>query len=146
MSVTNGNPIPPIGHRKPTPDGSAPDGSEIRLLVDANQGAVKSSLVEVTLAPGEVTRPVRHRTVEEIWYVLEGKGQVWRCPSDAVPESVAAIPVSPGDGLAIPTGLSFQFNADPEIPLRFLCYTTPPWPGEAEAVPMEHGGLGDATV
>jgi len=146
MSATDGNAVPPLGHRNPTPDVTAPDGSEIRLLVDTSQGATKSSLVEVTLAPGEVTRPVKHRTVEEIWYVLEGRGQVWRCPPDAAPESVAAVSVSPGDALAIPTGWSFQFSADADNRLRFLCHTTPPWPGEDEAVSMEHGGLGDATV
>ncbi|MBC8280366.1 MAG: cupin domain-containing protein [Chloroflexi bacterium] len=146
MSATNGNSVPPLGHRSPTPDTTAPDGSEIRLLVTDTEGATKSSLVEVTLAPGEVTRPVKHRTVDEIWYVLEGNGKVWRCPTDAAPETVAAVPISPGDALVIPTGWSFQFSAEDQNELRFLCHTTPPWPGEDEAVPVEFGGLGDATV
>ena len=115
-------------------------------MVDSRQGAVKSSLVEVTLGPGEVTHPVRHRTVEEIWYVLEGAGKVWRCPPDAAPETVSPVDVSPGDALVIPTGWIFQFSAGSSSALRFLCHTTPPWPGENEAGQVERGGLGDATV
>lgn len=146
MSTSNGSPVPPKGHRSPTPDVSAPDGSEIRFLVGVNQGATQSSLVEVTLGHGEVTRPVSHRTVEEIWYVLEGTGKVWRCPPDAAPESIAPVDVAPGDALVIPAGWRFQFSADSGRALRFLCHTTPPWPGDDEAVPAEQGGLGDATV
>ncbi|PKB71836.1 MAG: hypothetical protein BZY87_03550 [SAR202 cluster bacterium Io17-Chloro-G6] len=138
--------MPPIGRRSRTPDAAAPDGSEISLLVDSLQGATKSSLVEVTLGPGGVTRPVRHRTVEEVWYVLEGAGRVWRCPPDTAPAIFPPMDVVPGDALVIPTGWSFQFNASPDGHLRFLCHTTPPWPGDDEAVPAEPGGLGEATV
>ncbi|MEE8465890.1 MAG: hypothetical protein V3S68_05380 [Dehalococcoidia bacterium] len=53
MSETDANPVLPLGRRRPSPDVAAPDGSEIRLLVDARQGAVRSSLIEVTLGPGE---------------------------------------------------------------------------------------------
>ena len=146
MSESNANPALPLGRRSPSPDITAPDGSEIRLLVDCRQGAVKSSLVEVTLGPGEVTRPIRHRTVEEIWYVLEGTGKVWRCPPDADPETVSPVDVATGDALVIPIGWRFQFSAGASSALRFLCHTTPPWPGENEAVQVEWGGLGEATV
>lgn len=146
MSASNGNPIPPVGRRQTSPDVIAPDGSEIRLLVDSRQGAVKSSLVEVTLGVGEITRPVWHRTVEEVWYVLEGTGKVWRCPPDTPPESAYIADVSPGDVLVIPTGWRFQFSAEPSNPLRFICHTTPPWPVEDEAVPAEQDGLGEETI
>ena len=66
MCASNSSPVIPLGHRSPSPDVTAPDGSEIRLLVDSRHGAVKSSLVEVTLGPDEITRPVWHRTVEEV--------------------------------------------------------------------------------
>ena len=114
MSASNTGLVPPIGRRSPSPGVTAPDGSEALLLVDSHQGAERSSLIEVSLGPGEVTRLVSHRTVEEIWYVLEGAGKVWRCPPDRA--------------------------------LRFLCHTTPPWPGEDEAVAAEGSGLGEATV
>ena len=142
-----GNPQPlPLSRRAPLPDATAPDGSEIRLLADERHAAAKSSMVEVTLPAGQISRPVYHRTVEEIWYILEGEGHVWRCPPDADPASVPSQFVSPGDALVIPTGWRFQFAASPAAGLRFLCHTTPPWPGEREAAPAEHGGLGEATV
>lgn len=116
-------------------DAIAPDGSRIRLLVtDARQ----ASLVEVTLPAGDVSRPVRHRTVEEIWFFLEGRGRAW--VDGEIHE------VGPGSRLVIPTGRPFQFAAGPEGPLRFLCYTSPPWPGPEEAVSVEVSGLGPATV
>ena len=71
---------------------------------------------------------------------------VWRCPPEVDAASVPPQPVSPGDALVIPTGWRFQFAAGPDAPLRFLCHTTPPWPGEDEALPAERGGLGAATV
>ena len=144
--------IPAPNRRAAQADATAPDGSEIRLLADGRHAATKSSMVEVTLPAGQVSRPVYHRTVEEIWYILEGEGQVWRCPPAMVSLSTrasASVPpqaVSPGDALVIPTGWSFQFAAGPGGPLRFLCHTTPPWPGEDEALPAERGGLGEATV
>ena len=145
--------IPVPSRRAAQPDATAPDGSEIRLLADGRNAATKSSLVEVTLPAGQVSRPVYHRTVEEIWYILEGEGRVWRCPSAMVslsnhaePASVPSRAVSPGDALVIPTGWRFQFAASPEGPLRFLCHTTPPWPGKDEAVGVERGGLGEPTV
>jgi mannose-6-phosphate isomerase-like protein (cupin superfamily) len=84
--------------------------------------------------------------VEEVWYVLEGRGQVWRCPPDAEPKSVPPLSVGTGDALVIPAGWSFQFSAAHNTALRFLCVTIPPWPGEDEAVPVLEGGLGPPTV
>ena len=137
---------PPPNRRADRPDATAPDGSEIRLLIDERHAADRSSMVEVTLLAGQVSRPVYHRTVEEIWYILEGEGQVWRCPLDADAASVPPQPVSHGDALVISTGWRFQFSAAPDAPLRFLCHTTPPWPGEDEAQPADYGGLGQPTV
>ena len=116
------------------PDAIAPDGSEIRLLVTG----ARASLVEVTLAAGAISRPVRHRTVEEIWFFLEGSGRVW------VGDQVTA--VEPGARVVIPTGVAFQFAAAVAGQLRFLCYTSPPWPGADEAETVAAGGLGAATV
>ena len=58
-------PNPPLGRRANNPDTIAPDGSEIRFLVDQRHGAKGASVVQVTLGAGQVSRPVRHRTVEE---------------------------------------------------------------------------------
>ena len=59
-------------------DTLAPDGSEIRLLSTTSRG----SMVHCTLNPGETSAAVAHRTVEEVWYFLEGTGQVWRRKGD----------------------------------------------------------------
>lgn len=134
---------PPLPGTAHDADAVAPDGSEIRLLATQAQGATRASLCEVRLGPGAISRPVYHRTVEEIWYVVEGGGRVWRCPPGAQADSVE---VKPGDTLVIPTGWQFQFRAAPQTGLRFLCYTIPPWPGPDEAQPAEFGGLGDPTA
>jgi mannose-6-phosphate isomerase-like protein (cupin superfamily) len=138
MSIT-----PPPGRPSQEPDTIAPDGSEIRLLVTAAHGATRASLCEVRLGPGAVSRPISHRSVEEIWYVLEGQGKIWCSPLDA---RAAPVELTPGDCVVIPRGWQFQFSAGPSGELRFLCYTSPPWPGSDEAEPVESGGLGQPTV
>jgi mannose-6-phosphate isomerase-like protein (cupin superfamily) len=119
------------------PDAIAPDGSEIYFrVVDAQ----RASLVEVVQRPGCPSRPMRHRTVEEIWYFLAGSGEVWLRSPDGTVDSTQR--VEPGETVTIPTGWAFQFRAIGEEPLRFLCYTSPPWPGDDEAAPVAEGGLG----
>lgn len=137
--------IPPIGHLSDTTY-PAPDGSDIKLLIGETERAAHASLSQATLPAGRTSRPVRHRHVEEIWYFLAGEGLVWRCPPGADPTGVEPVEVRAGDALVIPTGWSFQFRASPGGPLRFLCYTAPPWPGPDEAMPAPHGGLGPPTV
>jgi mannose-6-phosphate isomerase-like protein (cupin superfamily) len=134
---------PPIGRAAAAPDTLAPDGSEIRLLAAGPGGATRASLCEVRLAAGAVSRPVVHRSVEEIWHVTAGRGRVWRCPPGGAADPVD---VGPGDTLVIPTGVGFQFAAAPDAPLVLLCYTCPPWPGAGEAASLAAGGLGPATV
>lgn len=124
----------------PGPDAVAPDGSEIRYLAASGEGAARASLVEASLPAGSVSQAVRHRTVEETWYIVEGSGKVWRSMgSEARIDAVSA-----GDALVIPTGAAFQFSAGPSG-MRILCNTVPPWPGPAEALSAGEGGLGPAT-
>lgn len=107
------------------PDCFAPDGSEIRLLPATG----RASMVHCTLPPGKVSLAVAHRTVEEIWYFLEGRGEVWlKLGAD---EEV--VQVSPGVSLTIPLGAHFQFRNSGDTPLRFVLATVPPWPGDDEA-------------
>jgi mannose-6-phosphate isomerase-like protein (cupin superfamily) len=104
----------------------APDTSEIRVLAATARG----SMAHGTLAAGRVSLAVVHRTVEEIWYVTEGRGRVWR--KHGRHEEV--VEVRAGTALTIPVGTHFQFRADETEPLRFVMCTMPPWPGEQEAV------------
>jgi mannose-6-phosphate isomerase-like protein (cupin superfamily) len=126
------------------PDTIAPDGSEVRFLLAVAQGAVRASIVEITIHAGQRSRPVRHQTVEEAWYILSGRGRVWRHAPGTTMGTIAT--VGPGDTLAIPPGWAFQFDASDEAAMRFLCITMPPWPGADEAVPVTDGGLGAATL
>ena len=112
-------------------DTLAPDGSEIRLLHSLD-GA---SVVHCTLPVGAVTIPVRHRTVAEVWYFLAGVGQVWRKQG----EREQVLDVAPGHSLTIPLGTDFQFRNTGAVPLKFIIATTPPWPGEDEAVTLDDG-------
>jgi mannose-6-phosphate isomerase-like protein (cupin superfamily) len=107
-------------------DELAPDTSETRLLVRTTRG----SLAHGTLPPGRVSLATTHRTIEEVWYVTEGRGQVWRKQGD----HEAVVDVEPGTALTIPTGTHFQFRATGPEPLRFVMCTMPPWPGEQESL------------
>lgn len=119
-------------------DTFAPDGSEIRYLAGGEELATRSSLVEVRLSAGQVTGAISHRTVEETWHIVAGSGEVWRSLSE-VGSQVDR--VAPGDTLVIPTGCAFQFSAGPDG-LRFLCFTSPPWPGVGDVVALAEGALG----
>ena len=89
-------------------------------------------MAEFELAAGRVSAAITHRTVEEIWYVLEGRGEMWR-RQDGREEVVA---LEPGVCLTIPRGTHFQFRALDDRALRVLGVTMPPWPGDDEAIPV----------
>lgn len=110
------------------PDVLAPDGSEVRILCSLAGG----SMAHFRLAPGAVSIAVAHRTVEEVWFFLEGRGQMWRKLGPA--ESVIA--VEPGLSITIPLGTHFQFRAEADTPLAAVGVTMPPWPGPEEAYPV----------
>jgi mannose-6-phosphate isomerase-like protein (cupin superfamily) len=110
-------------------DSLAPDGSEIRVLVQVDAG----SMVHCTLRPGQVTRAVRHQTVQEVWYCVAGAGQVWRKAAD----TDEVVDVEPGVALSIPLGVAFQFRASGAQPLELIITTLPPWPGPDEAIPVD---------
>lgn len=114
----------------------APDGSEIRFLARTERGWS----VHCTLPPGGVSLAVAHRSVEEIWYFLDGEGEVWRKLGRA--EEVT--PVKAGISINIPVGAHFQFRNAGMGPLRFVITTMPPWPGDDEAyrVPGRWSGAG----
>jgi mannose-6-phosphate isomerase-like protein (cupin superfamily) len=107
------------------PQESAPDGSEVRLLLRRPSG----SMAHFALAAGKISLPVVHRTVEELWYIVAGCGEMWR-RCDGV-ESV--VPLQRGVCLSIPAGVAFQFRAVGDEPLEAVAVTMPPWPGDDEA-------------
>lgn len=108
---------------------TAPDGSRVDILAASARG----SMARFSLEPGLVSKAVRHRTVEELWYFVRGGGEMWR--HDGAYEAIVA--VGPGVSLSIPAGTSFQFRCSGPEPLEAIGVTMPPWPGmeEAEFVP-----------
>jgi mannose-6-phosphate isomerase-like protein (cupin superfamily) len=108
------------------PDAIAPDGSEVRLLSRTARG----SMAHFALPSRAISRAVAHKSVEEVWYFLRGKGQMWRRQGDA--ESI--VPVAPGTSISIPAGTQFQFRNDGDEPLEAVGVTMPPWPGADEAL------------
>lgn len=109
----------------------APDGSEIRLLPTMIGGG----LAHCKLPVDGVSEAVYHQTVEEIWYFIEGKGQIWR-KQDELEEITD---VYPGLSLTIPIATRFQFRNTGDIPLQFIIATMPPWTGPSEAVKAAEG-------
>ena len=101
----------------------APDGSQVRVLLSLAAG----SAAHFRLAPAGVSRAGRHRSVEEIWYILAGRGEMWR--RDGAREEV--VPLRPDLCLTIPAGTSFQFRATGDSPLSAFAVTMPPWPAES---------------
>lgn len=118
------------------PDAIAPDGSEVRIL----SGLSRGGLALFSLPPGAVAKAVAHRTVEELWYVVAGRGRIWR----RLGQDEEIVELVSGVSLAIPTGASFQFRCDGEEALIILGATMPPWPDIDEAYAVE--GIWPPTV
>jgi mannose-6-phosphate isomerase-like protein (cupin superfamily) len=96
------------------------DGSTIRELVGLpTSSARKQSLAEATLEPGRSTQRHRHLETEEIYYLVEGSGEM---EVDGVRRAVRA-----GDAILIPPGARHSIRADPGTQLRFLCCCAPPY-------------------
>ena len=109
----------------PARDVIAPDGSDVRILLRLDRG----SLAHFELAPGATSIAVCHRTVDEIWFILSGRGEMWR--KQGAHEQV--VPLDAGVSLTIPVGTHFQFRTTSRDPLAAIAVTMPPWPDEREA-------------
>lgn len=114
----------------------APDGSDVRILLGLSGGG----MAHFELPPNVVSKAVTHRTVEEIWYVVGGRGQMWRKQAG----QTTVVDVYTGVCLTIPLGTHFQFRSLGNDPLAAIGITMPPWPGEGEAVTVP--GFWEPTV
>ena len=117
--------------REPPPEPTviAPDGSHVRELLSLPSG----SAAHFELAPGAVSRAGRHRTVDEIWYILSGRGEMWRRAAGF--EEVVSLEL--GVCLSIPAGTSFQFRSIGDSPLTAFAVTMPPWSAGSDDEWME---------
>ena len=75
-------------------DAVAPDGSDVRILLGLDGGG----LAHFQLAPGATSVAVHHRTVEEVWFVVGGAGEMWR--GDAGGARDRAVSLRMGQGRA----------------------------------------------
>jgi mannose-6-phosphate isomerase-like protein (cupin superfamily) len=93
------------------------DGSTIRELLGLPTAPVRNqSLAEATLSPGQATERHYHAESEEIYYVVEGTGEM---ELDGERRQVTA-----GDAVLIPPGARHQIRADADG-VRFLCCCAP---------------------
>lgn len=106
-----------------TPPFTTKDGSEIReLLAYRNSCIQKQSLAEARLPPGASTTPHYHSQTEEIYFILEGCGQMRVGDESRL--------VQPGDAIAIPPGATHEITNTERETLRFLCCCAPPYEHE----------------
>ena len=103
----------------------APDGSQVRPLLQVAGG----SMAVFELAPGLASQPVAHHNVDELWFFLSGRGEMWR----RFEEHEETVEVRPSLCISIEAGTRFQFRCTGDEPLRALGVTMPPWPGAQEA-------------
>jgi hypothetical protein len=61
------------------------------------------------LGAGRVSRPVAHHCVDEIWYILHGRGEMWRRQGDRQ----ETVPLAAGTCLTIPAGTHFPVPVIP---------------------------------
>jgi mannose-6-phosphate isomerase-like protein (cupin superfamily) len=113
-------------------DTVAPDGSDVRILLGLDAGGI----AHFELPPGQTSKAMTHRTVEEVWFVLSGRGEMWRKQA----EREEIVPLDHGVCLTIPLGTHFQFRSFGYEPLAAIGVTMPPWPGEDEAVDVPGKG------
>lgn len=111
------------------PDAIAPDGSEVRFLCRSPGG----SMAHFRLGPGGISRPIAHRTIDEIWYVVAGEGRMWRWLEGR--EEI--VDLHPGVSISLPVGTKFQFRCDGAQSLDAVGVALPPWPGDDEAVAVD---------
>ena len=118
------------------PDAKSPAGAEIRFIMDGKTG----NMIHSTVPAQQVNRATVHASVSEFWYVLEGRGEIWR--DDGVESCVDVL--VPGTAIDIPMGTAFQYRNVAGEELKFICVTMPPWPGDTEATHLD--GVWQPTV
>lgn len=107
----------------------ATDGCDVRVLLGLEGG----TMAHFELLPGHTSTAVTHRTIEEIWYFMSGRGEMWR--SQGGREEIVA--VESGVCLTIPLGTHFQFRSLGDQALAAVAVAMPPWPGDGEAVRVQ---------
>jgi len=112
------------------PDASSPDGSaEIRYLLSSPHG----DLTHAVCPAGVVASVHELPELYEAYYVLAGRGEIWRRTKDR--EVVTQL--RPGRWVEMPPGTQFQYRAYGDAALVFLLSVVPTWQRE-----LFHTGAG----
>lgn len=112
-------------------DTHSPAGAEVRFMVEGTGGG----MIHCTLPPFQVNKAVIHATVNEIWYVLSGHGEIWR--DNGIESSVTTLIT--GTSIDISPDTVFQYRSVSDEALRFICVTMPPWSSDTEARFVDKG-------
>jgi mannose-6-phosphate isomerase-like protein (cupin superfamily) len=121
-----------IGLTKTLPlnyDNLTPDGAENRWLIRTPTYNTTHYRVQA----GQVLSAFRNRTLDEFWYFLSGRGEVWR--SDG--ETAAITSVASGVCMTIPVNTAFQIRCIGDEPLDLLGFYVPPWPADTVLEPVQ---------
>lgn len=94
------------------------DGSEIRELMHPNtQGNKQQSLAEAIVKPGEITLLHKHIKSEEIYFILQGEGDM-NLDNET-------IQVHSGDSICITPGIKHNIKNTGNEDLKILCCCSP---------------------
>ncbi|MBC7286667.1 MAG: cupin domain-containing protein [Armatimonadetes bacterium] len=97
------------------------DGSVVEEILRPEDGARRMSLALARIDEGRRTQPHRHRTSDEIYYVLQGEGVVYL---GSQPHRVC-----PGEAVYIPAGTE-HWAVVVSGPMEILCVCSPPYQHE----------------
>ncbi len=104
---------------------TAPDGSNVRPLLRFPTG----SMARFEFSSGQVSHAVRHPDLDELWYVIDGCGELWRQQGGA--SSIESL--GPGTCISIPRNTEFQCRAG-KAGMTVIAVTLPAWSDDANAV------------
>lgn len=104
---------------------TAPDGSNVRPLLRFPSG----SMARFEFSAGQVSQAVWHPELDELWYVIDGSGEMWR-KKDQI-SSIDAL--APGTCVSIPRHTAFQCRAG-RAGMIVIAVTLPAWSGDSNVI------------
>jgi|GEM_PF-1689110 mannose-6-phosphate isomerase-like protein (cupin superfamily) len=105
-------------------------GGTIYKIVDVDNSNLRNVEIAMCIfAPGEIGQLHYHKNMEEIYFVLEGEGEI-------VLNGISHT-VKTEDAVAIPAGTKHQIrNTSQEKSLRFVAVNSPSW-SAADMIPVK---------